>query len=171
MEFQCGLPVLGGFLSQAIIEESPRITSPFNECVILATICRRSLFQGQQYRVRHVYEDVTLDWSDQHNWLDGILTKRLQILSHFYTLPTETCDPMLLFANVMGQATVVYLYNGMESMWSPNDAGGALLVQYQQRALAAVEQIVNLAKALREFHIFKARIGITTFAPSSFHLY
>ena len=63
---------------------------------------------------------------------------------------------MLLFANIMGQATVVHLCKGMESVWDPNDAGRALLVQYQQRALAAAEQIVNLAKALTEFNLFKA---------------
>ena len=170
MEFQSGSPVLGCFLSEAMIEHSPRITSSFNECVILATICGRSLFQGQQYRVRCVYEDKALDWSDQHKWLDGILTKRLHILSHYYPLPTETCDPMLLFANIMGQATVVFLCKGMQSIWGPNDAGRDFLVQYQQRALAAVEQILRLAKALTEFHLFKARFHISNFAPISFKI-
>ena len=171
MEFQRGLPVLGDFLSEAIIEHSPRTTSSFNECIILATICGRILFQGQQYRVRCVYEDVAMDWSDQYQWLDGILTKRLHVLSQYYPLPTETCDPKLLFANIMGQATVVYLCKGVESVCGPNDAGRALLAQYQHKALTAAEQIVNLAKALTESHLFKASLWITIFALSSFGVY
>lgn len=78
---------------------------------------------------------------------------------------------MLLFANIMGQATVVFLCKGLESVWGPNDAGRALLVQYQQRALAAAKQIINLAKTLTDFHLFKASLENATFAPFSFNMY
>ena len=66
------------------------------------------------------------------------------------------CDPMLLFAHVMGQATIIYLCKGMGSMSWPVDEREALAMELQQRALAAAEQIVNLSRALTEFHLFKA---------------
>lgn len=165
MDFQDGQPVLGGFLSEAMTEQSPRIRSSFNECVILATICGRSLFHGQQYHVLRVYEDVSPDWADQHRWLDTILTSRLNILSKYYPLPTETCDPMLLFANIMGQATIIYLCKGMESVLWTIDDGKALAVEYQQRALAAAEQIISLAKVLMGFHLFKVSLHLVLLVP------
>lgn len=158
MEFQSGQPLLGNFLSEAIMERSPSTRSPFNESVILATICGRSLFQGQQYNVRCAYGDVALDWSDQHQWLDSILTNRLQILSQYYPSPTEMCDPMLLFTNIMAQATIMYLCQCMDSVLQNIDDGSTLIKDYQQRALAAAEHTISLAKTLVDFNSFKASL-------------
>ncbi|KAK4862300.1 hypothetical protein LT330_003438 [Penicillium expansum] len=154
MEFQNGQPVLGAFLSEAIMDVMPQTTSPFNECAILATICGRSLFQAQQYSVRFVYGDMAPNWTDQHQWLDNVLTNRLQILSQHYPSPTQVCDPMLSFAHIMGQASVIHLYKGMESIvWAVNE--GALVLEYRRRALSAAQEIVKQAKGLIEFYFFK----------------
>lgn len=154
MEFQSGQPVLGAFLSEAIMDVMPQTTSPFNECVILATICGRSLFHAQQYSVRFVYGELAPNWTDQHQWLDNVLTNRLQILSQYYPSPTQICDPMLSFAHIMGQASVIHLYKGMASVvWAVDD--GAWVVEYQRRALSAAQEIVKLAKGLTEFNFFK----------------
>ncbi|CZR55663.1 uncharacterized protein PAC_05551 [Phialocephala subalpina] len=147
-EFQSGQRVLGGFLSDAVIEHRPWAQSSFTECIILATICGRSLFHGQQYNIRCLQGDIAPSWSDQHRWLDNILTSRLQILSQYYPSPTEICDPMLLFANVMGHATMIYLCKAMEMVVWALDEEKALAKEYQQRASVAAEQIVHLAKAL-----------------------
>lgn len=155
MEFQSSQPVLGAFLSEAIMDVSmPQTTSPFNECVILATICGRSLFCAQQYSVRFVYGDLAPNWTDQHQWLDNVLTNRLQVLSQYYPSPTQIYDPVLSFANIMGQASVIYLYKGMESVaWVVDD--GARVVEYRRRALSAAHEIAKLAKGLTEFNFFK----------------
>ena len=138
-------------------ENSPRILSPLNECVILATICGRSLFHGQQYNMSCLYGETTPNWLEKHRWLDDILTNRLQILSQYYASSTDSCDPMLLFANIMAQATVISLFTAMESvMWASNEEKMAV-EKYQQRAALAAEELVRLAKALTEFHIFKVR--------------
>ena len=65
---------------------------------------------------------------------------------------------MLLFANVMAQATIIYLCKGLESMSWPMDEGRALVIEYQQRALVAAEQIIHLARTLTEFHLFKVSL-------------
>lgn len=146
--------MLGAFLSEAIMDVRPQTTSPFNECVILATICGRSLFHAQQYSVRFIYGDTAPNWTDQHQWLDSLLNNRLQILSQYYPSPTQICDPMLSFAHIMGQASVIHLYKGMESVvWAIDE--GAWVVEYQRRALNAAQEIVKLAKGLTEFHFFK----------------
>ncbi|KNG85002.1 hypothetical protein ANOM_007809 [Aspergillus nomiae NRRL 13137] len=153
MEFQSGQPVLGVFLSEAIMDHS-RATSPFNECVILATICGRSLFHVQQHKIGFVYGgDITPTWSEQHQWLDNILINRLQVLSQYHPSPMQFCDSMLLFAHIMGQATVIYLYQGMKSVLRTIDE--RTLVVNKQRALVAAQEVVTLAKALTESHLFK----------------
>ncbi|KAJ5953511.1 hypothetical protein N7454_000407 [Penicillium verhagenii] len=154
MEFQNGQPVLGAFLSEAIMDVMPQTTSPFNECVILATICGRSLFQAQQCSVRFAYGDIAPNWTDQNRWLDNVLNNRLQILSQYYPSPTQICDPMLSFAHIMGQASVIHLYKGMESIvWAVDE--GALVLEYRRRALSAAQEIVKQAKGLTKIYIFK----------------
>jgi hypothetical protein len=153
MEFQSGQNVLGGFLSEAMTEPSPKLRSPFNECLILATICGRSLLRGQQYNISGAYGDIVMDWAEQRRWLDGILTSRLQILSKCYPLPTEAYDSLLLFANILGQTIIVYYCKGMmELLASPVDSQ---VLDCQRRALAAAETVIRLAKALRELHFSK----------------
>ncbi|KAJ5651936.1 hypothetical protein N7507_009362 [Penicillium longicatenatum] len=139
-EFQSGQAVLGAFLSEAIMDVMPQTTSPFNECIILATICGRSLFQAQQCGVRFVYGDLAPNWTDQHRWLDNVLTNRLQVLLQYYPSPSQICDPMLSFAHIMGQASVIHLYKGMESVaWAVNEAGW--VVEYKRHALNAAQEI------------------------------
>ncbi|KAK9319018.1 fungal-specific transcription factor domain-containing protein [Lipomyces orientalis] len=158
MEFQSGQHVLGGFLSEAMTEPSLKVRSPFNECLILATICGRSLLRGQQYNICKAYGAMALDLAEQRRWLDSILTTRLQVLSQCYPSPTEAYDPLLLFANILGQATVVYYCKGMmESVASPVDLleASTEVLECRHRALAATATIVRLAKSLRELHFSK----------------
>lgn len=132
----------------------PQKASPFNECVVLATICGRSLFHAQQYSVRFVYGDLAPNWIDQHQWLDNVLTNRLQILSQYYPSPAQICDPLISFAHIMGQASVIHLYKGIESaVWTVDKE--AWVLEYQRRAFSAAQEIVKLAKGLTEFNFFK----------------
>ncbi|KAJ5117295.1 fungal-specific transcription factor domain-containing protein [Penicillium atrosanguineum] len=69
-EFQTGTFELGPFLSEAMTELNIKFRSPFNECLILATICGRSLLQSQRYHISKAYGDMAMDGSDQRRWLD-----------------------------------------------------------------------------------------------------
>ncbi|KAG8157587.1 hypothetical protein KVR01_012629 [Diaporthe batatas] len=155
LEFQTGQQVLGNFLSEAITEPNPRIRSPFNECLITVTICGRILLRGQQRKISRAYGDISLDSAEQRWWLDGILTTRLQVLSQCYPPPSEAYEPMLLFAQVLAPATVVYYCNSMiESLGSRGDQTepDEQVLEYQRRALDATATITRLAKALSELH-------------------
>ncbi|RAL00197.1 Zn(II)2Cys6 transcription factor [Aspergillus ibericus CBS 121593] len=158
VDFQSGQQVLGAFLSEAMTEPTPKVRSPFNECLILATICGRSLLRGQQYNISKAYGEIPLDWTEQRWWLDGILTTRLQVLSQCYPSPNEVSDPLLLFANILAQATVIYYCKGIMSLFpTPVDHSDASpeVMECVNRALTAAADIVRLAKMLLEFHFSK----------------
>lgn len=143
-DFQSGSHDLGPFLSEAMTEPTLKVRSSFNECLILATICGRSLLQSQRYHISKAYGDMTMDLTEQRRWLDSMLMNRLQVLSQ-YPAPTESYDPLLLFANILGQATVIYFCKAMTDTAEGPDGS-----QYQYRALEASTNIISFASTLRD---------------------
>ncbi|OJJ43582.1 hypothetical protein ASPZODRAFT_73872 [Penicilliopsis zonata CBS 506.65] len=139
--FQSGRHDPGPFLSEAMTEKSLTVRSAFNECLILATICGRGLLQSQQYHISKAYGDITPDCEVQRQWLDGLLMNRLEIM-HSYPSPNEIYDPLLLFANILGQATVVYFCKTRSA-------------QTDHRALEASTNIIRLAATLQDLPFSK----------------
>ncbi|KAH6886925.1 fungal-specific transcription factor domain-containing protein [Thelonectria olida] len=166
MEFLSGQRVTGAFLSEAITEPNLHVRSAFNECLILATISGRSLLRGQQSNISKIFGGQASDLPEQRRWLDHILTTRLQVLSECYPSPAEANDPLLLFAHVLGQATVVYYCKGiMETVSSPVEEVGSEpdVLEWQQRASSASTTIIRFAKRLRDLHYSKAREQLSMF--------
>ncbi|PWY85832.1 hypothetical protein BO94DRAFT_467742, partial [Aspergillus sclerotioniger CBS 115572] len=158
VEFQSGQQVLGGFLSEAMTEPTPKVRSAFNECLILVTICGRNLFRGQQHNISKAYGDMPLDWTEQRWWLDDILTTRLQLLWEYYPSPNEVFDPLLLFANVLAHSTVIYYCKGMMSTLPTSiDRSDTTpeVLECEHRALAAAAAIIRLANTFPELHFSK----------------
>lgn len=134
-------------------EPTLKVRSSFNECLILATVCGRSLLQTQSYHISKAYGDTTMGWTEQRQWLDTILTKRLAVLSQCYPAPTDSCDSLLLFANILGQATVIYFCKAMTDISDGTDGmlnADPEFTRNQYRALDASTKIINLASTLRE---------------------
>lgn len=105
---------------------------------------------------------MVLDWAEQRRWLDGLLTTRLQVLLQCYPSPTEAYDPLLLFTNILSQATVVYFCKTItESVEMPVDQfqGSSELSNYQSRALEASANIIRLAATLRELPFSRVSNG------------
>ena len=163
-EFQRGQGTLGGFLSEAMAEPGRKACSPLNECIILATISGRSLFREQQDRIPTAYGEISQTAAQRREWLDESLIKRLEILSRCYPSPMEANDPLLLFANIMAQATIVYSCKGMLGKTSGSDTrqlSDPGIVEYQQRALAAIEAMVRTMKLLSELYYSKVSKTLT----------
>lgn len=142
-------------------EPNIKIRSPFNECLILATICGRSLLQSQRHHISKAYGDMAMDGSEQRRWLDSILLNRLQILSQFYPSPIESYDPLLLFANILGQATIIYFCKAMtDTVADPSGRGqeNPEIMNYKARALEASAAIIRLASTLRELPFSKVSL-------------
>ncbi|KAF5013200.1 hypothetical protein FDECE_779 [Fusarium decemcellulare] len=160
-KFQSSQHVLGSFLSEAMTESSSGAYSPFNECLILVTLCGRSLLRDQQNKISKAYGDIG---SDQQQWLDDLLKTRLEKLSLRYPSFTEANDPLLLFANILGQFAVVYYCKGIiEAATRLPDSmeASTQVVEAQNRALQATGVIIQLARAMQDLHFSKASQGST----------
>lgn len=128
--------------------------SPFTECIILATICGRNLLHAQQHKISSVYGDTRSDWDQPHQWLDNILTTRLQGLTQHHLSSAEADDPLLLFAYGLSQATVIYLCKS--KMEARPSLVGVEVEQCRERALRAAEIMVQLGKRMQKLHFSKA---------------
>lgn len=132
---------------------------------MLVAMCARTTFYAQQYSKQHscLYSHAGCDRFEWQQWLDNVLLLRLQTLAQDYPSPTNSSDPTLLFANFLAQAAIVYLWREIRNMEWPNKGGSgggiggipSLVTEYQQRALTAVTQIVDLARSLLDFPFFK----------------
>lgn len=137
-----------------------KVRSPFNECLILVTICGRSLLQNQRYHISKAYGGMAIDYMEQRLWLENLLTTRLQVLSQCYPTPTDVYEPLLLFASVLGQATVIYFCKTIDSTIIPDGElqGNIDLFGPQNRALEASTNIIRLASTLRDLPF--AKVGL-----------
>lgn len=127
--------------------------SPFTECIIFVTICGRDLLHVQQHKISSVYGDKTSDWEGPRQWLDSILTTRLQSLNQHYSSPAEAHDPLLLFAQILSQATVIYLCKStIEARPNQEDVE---MDHCRERALRAAETIVQLGNIMHKLHFSK----------------
>ncbi|KAL3496345.1 fungal-specific transcription factor domain-containing protein [Aspergillus germanicus] len=143
-DFQNGVQELGPLLSEALTDPALNLRSPFNECLILTTICGRSLLRSQQYQISKAYGSIGLDCTEQQRWLDGLLSSRLKALSHCYPSPLESNDPLILFTNILAQAAVIYYCKSMAETAPPS----SIQATFEQKALEACRHIISLAETL-----------------------
>ncbi|GKZ25831.1 hypothetical protein AbraIFM66951_002832 [Aspergillus brasiliensis] len=154
-KFQNGYQELGPFLSEAMTDSTLQVRSSFTECLILVTICGRSLLQRQQCQISKAYGDMTLDWTEQRQWLDRLLVSRFQVLSQCYPAPTESNDPLLLFTHILAHATVIYYCKTMTQSDAPSNFTQSSEFSYEHRALEASKNIIRLATTLPELPFSK----------------
>lgn len=159
--FQGDQPVLMGFLSEAITADHQIImSSPFQECIIFATISGRALSHRHQSFVENIYLNMSQDFWDRHQWISATLTQRMQILSLNYAPASKQTDPMLLFVNMIAQTTILYLYKVMKSVTPATAETQPEMMEYQHRSLAAAEEMATLTDTLVHLGCFKARSSI-----------
>lgn len=144
------------FLSEVITGSDQRTLSSFTECILLVTICGRSVSHRQQCTVERVYGNISQDFWNRHQWIDTILSQKIQILSLNDRYALELMDPMPLFTNMAAQATVLSLCKAIQSVPWETDDYQAVIDEYENRALLAAHEIVTLSKALTHLSCFKA---------------
>lgn len=156
-EFQSGQPMVMGFLSDSLAGGDFNLApqSSFSECIILATICGRSLSHQHLSMVDGMYGTNPQEFWSRHEWIDATLSTRISILSLTYPFQLEHMDPMLLFTKMIAQATILCMQKIIEStVWDSEEYAG-LVLEYEQRARMAAKEIVELAKALTHLSYFK----------------
>lgn len=164
-DFQRGLVPQESFLAETMSSADMRPYAPLAECVILVTICSRALSHRQIYTIETLYSNIPLDFSSRHDWLDGMLTRRLSSLQANYPSLTVAEDPMILFSYMFAHSTVIYLCRIFETL-SMNDQNQTIVWEFQERALWAAQEIARLAKEHEHLGYFKAHI----FMPLTIYL-
>lgn len=144
-----------GFLCEVMGGINQDSVPPFTECIILATICGRSVSHKQRMTVEGVYGASTQDSLDRHQWLNTILAARIQVLSLSCPSTSESVDPILIFANLLAQATVLYLYKIIEPVVLEKDENQGMMAQYEQQSLTAAEETSHLTKMLAQLNHFQ----------------
>ena len=155
MEFQSDRPVLTGFLSEVMGTIDTVHLSSFLECIVLATICGRSISHMQQSTVERLYGQVSQDFWDRHKWLDTLVTQRIQALSLQYLCPSEQVDPMLLFTNMFAHATFLFLTKIIETLSRETGEYQPTVLEYAKRSLSVAHEIVRLTRAISQLGCFK----------------
>lgn len=131
--------------------------SYMSQFILLATACGRTIAHGQQSAVERTYGDPLQSFMDRHEWLDALLSQRLQAISPI----SRPRDPLFFFSHMMAQCTILKLYKVLQSNFSSvNDTDSKILLEYRQRAIAAADKIVSYAKQLDQFNLFKVSYKI-----------
>ncbi|KAH9992684.1 fungal-specific transcription factor domain-containing protein [Xylariaceae sp. FL0662B] len=169
-DFQCGLIKEECFLSEALTLCDMRAHSSLAECTMLVTICGRAQSHQALWAIENMYGRPQGDVDMRHDWLDNMLSQRLQNLQANYPLASSSSDPMITFAYMVAQSTIIYFCHITRSL-SSNITLGALNSaltrqnQLQERALWAAQEISRLARD-HEYLYFKAH----TFMPLAIFL-
>jgi hypothetical protein len=136
------------FLSEALTMGDTRVHSSLAECTMLVTICGRALCHKTMLATDTVYGSPQGDFEMRHDWLDKMLNQRLHNLQTNYSLADSSSDPMIMFAYMLAQCTIIYLCHIKESISSSRTLGApnSRQDQLQERALWAAQEIARLAK-------------------------
>ncbi|KAI1413390.1 fungal-specific transcription factor domain protein [Hypoxylon sp. FL1857] len=165
-EFQRGLVPQESFLAETMSSAEMRHYAPLAECVILVTICSRALSHKQIYTIEPIYSNIGLDFSSRHDWLDGMLTRRLSNLQVTYPSLTVAENPMIIFSYMVAHAAVIHLCRIIETLSRIDQNHQSLLWEFQERGLWAAQEIARLAKEHEHLGYFKAH----TFMPLTIYL-
>jgi hypothetical protein len=158
--FQSGQPVVMEFLADAISSSGPVLSSPFIELVMVATVCGRALIHHYQALVESNYNTSIRNFHDRHEWIHSSLVQRLEIIATHTTNTTENSDPVLLFTRMLGQTTVLYLYHTLElSAYDFDTLEIASVIEYDEIALLAAQEMVSLTKILSQINSFKVSLN------------
>lgn len=166
VDFFNGLTFPEAFLPEAMSSADVRPHSPLAECAILLTICGRILSLGHAGPPDIVYSTTASDLFVRHDWLDSMVSRRLDHLraNHPATAAT-TLDSMTIFLYMIAHSATVVLCNSVEAL-PRNEQNQALVWRFQERGLWAAQEIARLAKEHQHAGLFKAH----TFTPLAIYL-
>ncbi|KAH8799831.1 fungal-specific transcription factor domain-containing protein [Xylogone sp. PMI_703] len=142
--------VLMGFLSDVVIADDPNPRSSFTEYVVIATLWSRCLRHRQQSTLECADKNSAQQFWERHQWIEGILSKRLQILSHDYAPLMYQIDPLLLFTHMIAQTIILHISKTMTSMPLKTDKDNILRAGFQKWSYTAIDELVSLTKVQKE---------------------
>ena len=121
----------------------------------MVAICGRALSHQRQSIVERAYGNAFESLGERHDWLDAILNVRIECLSRKAQTLSDYADAVLLFSNMMAQATVLSLYNTICLMRQTCHGDEGFNHAYESKARAAALHIVALAQETEQSTYFR----------------
>ncbi|KAI0109238.1 fungal-specific transcription factor domain-containing protein [Nemania sp. FL0031] len=146
--------VLTGCLTDAIASRDTIQTSPFTECIVVATMAGRAL--SHQHLVA-TQPNPPRDFWDRHQLINSVMMPRMAAFPLKYPPAMQEADPVLMFVNLMWRATVLFSQVPVlaEHAVSAADDGGFVVAEYARRSSLAGQEVVSIAKKLTQVNWFK----------------
>ncbi|KAJ6443313.1 DUF124 domain-containing protein [Purpureocillium lavendulum] len=151
--FENDQPVITGFLADALASQDASMTSPFTECIVVATMCGRVLLT--QHDLSSSYPIGAQGGLGRYQGIDGALMQRMEVFSLKYAPALQDADPMLMFIGMMWRTAVLFLAQSMERGTSPDEMGAVLNSKLARCSASAVQEVVGLMSKLSRLNWFK----------------
>ncbi|KAI8635188.1 fungal-specific transcription factor domain-containing protein [Xylariaceae sp. FL1651] len=149
--FQNDRHVLMGCLAEAVATGDASQTSPFTECIVVATMAGRAL---SHQHLAATQPNPPRDFWDRHQWINSIMMPRMAAFSLKYPPTMQEADPVLMFVGLMWRATVLFSQN-IERIVSTTDDSSFIVSEYARRSSLAAQEVVCTARKLSQVNWFK----------------
>lgn len=142
-------------------------TSPFGECIVVATVAGHVLSHrlraavnmatGGKGQDTHAQDDF---WG-RHAWLESLVARGMGIFDMQHPPATQERDPMLLFLAMVWRAVVLYLWHTAESCPAPDEDGrSAAGAESGKQVEKTAQEMLRLTSKLSELNSWKVRLLI-----------
>jgi hypothetical protein len=135
---------------------------------MLAALCARASFHSPKssHPLQSSHQDG--DHVNRQKWLHNTLILRIKTLEEDYPSQKNSSDLLLLFANLLAQASIIYLCDEVQLSASRSQSGSPpsenpLENGCHQLATGAAQRILELSRTLIDFPISKVIIDCYPF--------
>lgn len=135
----------------------PRRYPILAECAITATIFGRALIHQQTSIVEKAYSSPPTDYLARRNWLEGLLTARIETLRINGSQDLIASDPMEAFTAILTYSAVLYLWH-IADLLLDQDEDQSLLLPLSARGLASARDLCTLAQDFELHGLFRAHV-------------
>lgn len=147
------------FLREAMANRGREPLPPFAEATVMAALCGRCMAHRRQILSAPIGGKNPQESRARHERLISAVESRMQLLQQ-ETLVQSTlveCEPMMMFAHMLGRGLVIYLCSVVETM--PWQGGGdqqqLAAAKYSRRAYQTATDIARVVKATPRLICFK----------------
>ncbi|KAI1364071.1 fungal-specific transcription factor domain-containing protein [Xylaria arbuscula] len=157
--FQNDAYVPTGCLADALSSSDATPTSPFTECIVVATMAGRAL---AHQHLAATQPNPPRDFWGRHQLINSVMMPRMAAFSLKYPQAMQDADPALLFVGLMwraiilfSQVTVIAERAVQAAAATTADDSAFVVAEYARRSSLAAQEVVCIAKKLSQVNWFK----------------
>ncbi|KAF3766615.1 hypothetical protein M406DRAFT_37614 [Cryphonectria parasitica EP155] len=159
-EFSNGSLTEWPFLFEVMATGNARGFAPLADCSILMTICERALDCKNDASSEASYDDLPMELKFQNDWLNSLLTTRLNSIELHYRAAPRAGDPMTIFIHLMARTANMHVSQAMGDSLSLETTDSSMSSfpswNMQDRSVWAAQEIPRLAQELEHLGHFRA---------------